>query len=80
MDGLLLENNAGDYGNYSYKVNHPEMSNNIVQMKSQQPAFRAGGNQAAFYLGLEGNNITSVNVYVPKRSFYLDTLDKIRGK
>ena len=80
MDGLLLEHNAGNFGNYSYKVNHPEMSNNIVQMASQQPAFRAGGNQAAFYLGLEGNNITSTNTYMPRRSFYLDTLDKIRNR
>lgn len=80
MDGLLLEHNAGNFGNYSYKVNHPEMSNNIVQMASQQPAFRCGGNQAAFYLGLEGNNITSTNTYMPRRSFYLDTLDKIRNR
>jgi hypothetical protein len=78
MDGYLLEHAIGQGGNYYYKVNHPTMSNNIIQMRSQQPAFRAGGNQSAFFLGLEGNNITSVNEYVPRRSFYLDTLEKLK--
>lgn len=80
MDGRTLEHNIGDYGNYSYKVAHPTMSNNIVQMASQQPAFRAGGNQSAFFLGLEGNNITSLNEYVKPRSFYLDTLERIKRR
>ena len=80
MDGYILEKGVSGYGNYSYKTNHPTMSNNIVQMASQQPAFRCGGNQSAFFLGLEANNITSVNEYVPRKSFYLETLDRIRNK
>ena len=42
-------------GAYSWKVAHPNRSWNIPQMKSQQPPFRAGGNQIPFFLGVKGN-------------------------
>lgn len=55
MEGNRLDNQIGDGSLFSYKVNNPNMSNNIVQMKSQQPPFRAGGNQVPFFLGVKGN-------------------------
>jgi hypothetical protein len=55
MEGNRLDNQIGDGALYSYKVNNPTMSNNIVQMRSQQPPFRAGGNQVPYFLGVKGN-------------------------
>lgn len=55
MEGNRLDNQIGDGSLNHYKVNNPNMSNNIVQMRSQQPPFRAGGNQAPFFLGVKGN-------------------------
>lgn len=45
-------------GYYSYKVNHPNVKNDLISgMKSDYklPTFRAGGNQVPFYLGIKGN-------------------------
>ena len=48
-------------GRAIFKVGVPNLSNNIVQMRSGgfQPPFIAGGNQVGYYLGIKGNNITS---------------------
>lgn len=45
-----------------WKVGHSHISNNIPQMRSNgfQPPFIAGGNQVGYYLGVPGNNITSL--------------------
>ena len=51
------------FGNSFWKVSHPNVSNNIPQMKSQtqQPYFVAGGsNQVPYYLGLKGNTGTQI--------------------
>jgi hypothetical protein len=47
----------------SFKVSHPNVSNNIPQMRSMgfQPPFIAGGNQVAYNLGIKTNSITSVS-------------------
>ena len=57
---------------YNPKVLHPNLSNNIPQMKSGefQPRFIAGGNQVAYYLGLRGNNITAEIPKVAEYSTY----------
>ena len=51
----------GDFGVFKWKVENPHISNNITQMKSGgfQPPFVAGGNQAAYYLGMNGNTNTN---------------------
>ena len=57
---------------YNPKVTHPNMSNNIPQMRSGefQPPFIAGGNQTAYYLGLKGNNVTSISPATTHYSTY----------
>jgi len=52
MEGYLLEHNVGDTSLYQYKVYHPYVSNNIVQMRSAgfQPSFDRSG-QVSFFLG-----------------------------
>ena len=55
MEGAKLEPQTCIGGAYSWKVDNPNRSWNIPQMKSQQPPFRAGGNQVPFYLGIKGN-------------------------
>ena len=54
---------------FNPKVSHSHLPNNIIPMRSNssQPAFIAGGNQTAYYLGLRGNNITSE---MPKSESY----------
>lgn len=52
---------------FNPKVLNPDMTNNIVQMRSGgfQAPFIAGGNQVAFYLGMKGNSDTTpVGPYV----------------
>lgn len=52
-------------GYYPYKVSHPNVKNDLISgMKSDYklPAFRAGGNQVPFYLGIKGNYQTSVGL------------------
>lgn len=51
MDGYILEHQL-DHSQYQYKVNHPYVSNNIPQMRSQchQPFFDRSG-QVSFFLG-----------------------------
>jgi hypothetical protein len=46
---------------FNPKVLNPDMTNNIIQMRSGgfQPPFIAGGNQTAFYLGMKGNSDTT---------------------
>ena len=60
---------------YHFKVVHPNLSNNISQMRSNdlQPPFIAGGNQVAYNLGLRGNNITSTNQMPPHATEYSAT-------
>ena len=57
---------------YHWKVGQPNVSNNIVQMRSGgfQPPFIAGGNQTAYYLGLKSNAETSL---VPHEPIYSAT-------
>lgn len=45
---------------HHFKVSHPNLSNDIPQMRSGgfQPPFIAGGNQVAYYLGIKGNTNT----------------------
>jgi hypothetical protein len=49
-------------GIMKWKVGHAHISNNIPQMRSNgfQAPFIAGGNQVGYYLGVRGNNITSL--------------------
>ena len=56
-----MDYNLAQGGIAIFKVGHPNLSNNIVQMRSGgfQPPFIAGGNQVGYYLGIKGNNITS---------------------
>jgi len=60
---------------FNPKVSHSHLPNNIIPMRSNssQPAFIAGGNQTAYYLGFKGNNITSE---IPCASTY-STFEKI---
>ena len=51
----------GYEGITKWKVNHPNTLNSIVQMRSQQPPFIAGGNQTAYYLGLKSNAVTTID-------------------
>ena len=53
-------NQAGDFGNFHWKISNPNVTNNIPQMKSAgfQAPFIAGGNQTAYYLGGRANNNT----------------------
>jgi len=78
MDGYLLEHNIGDGALYYYKVEHPNVVNDIPQMRSntQQPAFRAGGNQVPFFLGLRGNCCQTDHITTQPRSLYLSVLNK----
>jgi hypothetical protein len=52
-------------GGFNPKVNLPNLSGNIPQLRNTQPPFIAGGNQVAYYLGLRGNNITSPTIPNP---------------
>ena len=56
-----------DGGRAIFKVGVPNLSNNIVQMRSAgfQAPFIAGGNQVGYYLGLKANNITSNVAHTP---------------
>lgn len=49
--------NLGEGSIAKFKVGHPNVSNNIVQMRSGgfQAPFIAGGNSVAYYLGKKGN-------------------------
>jgi hypothetical protein len=49
--------NLGEGSIAKFKVGHPNVSNNIVQMRSAgfQAPFIAGGNSVAYYLGKKGN-------------------------
>jgi len=60
---------------YHCKTLHAHQSNNITPMVSGgfQPPFIAGGNQVAYYLGVQGNSGTTVT---PDRSQY-STYEKI---
>jgi hypothetical protein len=55
MEGARLEPQTGVGGTYAWKVDNPNQSWNIPQMKSQQIPFRAGGNQVPYFLGIKGN-------------------------
>jgi hypothetical protein len=61
MDGERLEHNIGQQEQASfYKVGHPRMSNNIIQMRSKgfQAPFYAGAMSCIpYYLGMEHNAI-----------------------
>jgi hypothetical protein len=78
MDGYLLEHNIGDGALYYYKVDHPNVVNDIPQMRSntQQPPFRAGGNQVPFFLGVRGNCCQTDRMTTQPRSIYLSVLNK----
>jgi hypothetical protein len=78
MDGYLLENNIGDGALNHWKVEHANVHNDIVQMRSntQQPAFRAGGNQVPFFLGVRGNCCQTNHLTTQPRSLYLSVLSK----
>ena len=60
MDGEQLEHNAGAQSQSAhYKVGHPEMSNNIVQMRSkgfQAPFYAGAMSSIPYYLGMEHNH------------------------
>jgi hypothetical protein len=60
MDGARLEHNIGDKEQSGhYKVGHPYMTNNIVQMRSKgfQAPFYAGAMASIpYYLGMEANH------------------------
>ena len=49
-------------GIMKWKVGHAHISNDIPQMRSNgfQAPFIAGGNQVGYYLGVSGNNMTSL--------------------
>jgi hypothetical protein len=55
-----MNGSEGNFGVYKWKVEHPNIYNDIPQMRSGgfQPPFIAGGNQTAYYLGMRGNNNT----------------------
>jgi len=58
MDGNRLQVGTQEQATF-YKVTHPHMSNNIVQMRSKgfQPPFYAGAMATVpYYLGMEHNH------------------------
>ena len=54
----------GHFGQTHFKVSHPNVSNNIPQMKSSgfQAPFIAGGNQIGYYLGIQSNANTTPEI------------------
>jgi hypothetical protein len=76
MEGNRLDNQIGDGALNYYKVNNPNVSNNIVQMRSQQPPFRAGGNQVPFFLGVKGNCCITPQSPSEMGSLYQNTLNQ----
>ena len=73
MDGEKLEHNFGLMSLNNFKVNHPETSNNIIQMRSAgfQPPFYFGGSQISYSLGVE-------NPQIPKQKTYKIHLGAMR--
>ena len=78
MDGYLLESKIGDGALYHWKVAHPSVSNDIVQMRSatQEPPFRAGGNVVPYFLRVRGNCCQTDHITTQPRSVYLSVLSK----
>lgn len=56
-----MDEKNGDFGITHWKTSHPYASNNIPPMRSGgfQAPFIAGGNQVAYYLGIQGNTNTT---------------------
>lgn len=79
-----MNGTAGDFGvGFHYKVQHPFVSNNIIQMRSGgfQAPFIAGGNQVAYYLGIKGNtNTEPMPIRGGEYSTYKQIIKKHRKK
>jgi hypothetical protein len=58
---FVFEGNVGVASLNHWKVEHPNVSNDIPQMRSEskQPYFCAGGNQTCYYLGKKSNAMTA---------------------
>ena len=78
MDSEKLENNFGLMSLNHFKVNHPETSNNIVQMRSAgfQPPFYFGGSQIPYSLGKENPQIPEQQTY----KIYLGAMRQIMSQ